>query len=285
MYAIHRSNGCFVNNTCITLSLDTRSPIQKTRRLIFCFSIISTTSASYYNVLSSLDGVLEVGPALVGVSGNVEKLLVLAVHVVTHGHDDTNSANVEAERGPKSENSGQYPITTLRTGCSPWDVSRCVGLSIHCGSDNTANTSETNDQSRRDCSLGRSKDVVLGVCEDTGDIVLTSGDTQERAKVPHSKGLGVCDNGQSDNGDGGAENEEGRSFLVLVTEDGADVGVDRGEDVWRGRQEERELDRVASTSKNDGQEEGDYDDQLCLKARGLVIDSQAYDPVVADMKR
>jgi hypothetical protein len=37
------------------------------------------------------------------VSGDVEKLLVLAVHVVTHGHDDANSANVEAERGPESE--------------------------------------------------------------------------------------------------------------------------------------------------------------------------------------
>jgi hypothetical protein len=177
------------------------------------------------------------------------------------------------------------PFTTLTTDYSPWDVGGRVGLSVHCGSDNTANTSETNDQSGRDCSLGRSKDVVLGVCEDTGDIVLTSGDTQERAKVPHAEGFGVCDNGQSDNGDGGAENEEGRSFLVLVTEDGADVGVDRGEDVWWGRQEERELDRVSSTSKNDGQEEGDYDGQLCLGVRGLVVDSQAYDPVVADMKR
>lgn len=105
MYATHQI--CFVNTTCIKLSLDTRSPIQKTRQLIFCFSTISTPlkrdSSSYYNTLSSLNGVLEVGPALVGVSWDVEKLLVLAVHVVTHGHDDTNSANVEAERGPESE--------------------------------------------------------------------------------------------------------------------------------------------------------------------------------------
>lgn len=122
----------------------------------------------------------------------------------------------------------------------------------------TTNTTEPDDQSRSQRSLGSSTDVVLRVCDDGGHVTLRTGDGEERSKVPGAEFTGVRQNHQTDDTDDVTGNDERSTESDLVAENGGGKGVDGGEDVRRGTEDKGESSAETTTGKDDGQEEGDW---------------------------
>ena len=160
------------------------------------------------------------------------------------------------------------PVDRWQRQSSSWQIT-----SILTARDDTADTTESDDQGGSERSLGGSSDVVLRVGNDGRDVALGAGDGEESTKVPRTERAGVGQDGQTDDTDDVAADDERSPESELVTQDGGAKGVDGGEDVWRRAQDEGELDVETASGKDDGEEKGDC--RQSLREKRIRPDSQA----------